>query len=144
MDTSDIPEDLRVYLPLLLESLLELPIERNGVVIPYEQVVAQLNHDTVAASAGIGLTGGSKRLFRCGNYSNTITVALQVEANNYDIGVNWLKEILYKTIFTADRLKVVAQKMYNSIAQAKRSGRDVVAFLMKALNYLEGTLVPVT
>lgn len=55
LDTSSVPPELRSYLPLLLESLLELPVERDGQIIPYEDVVAQLNDDTVSSVTSIGL-----------------------------------------------------------------------------------------
>ncbi|KAJ8921035.1 hypothetical protein NQ315_015831 [Exocentrus adspersus] len=134
LDTSSVPSELRSYLPLLLESLLELPIERDGKIIPYEDVVAQLNDDTVSSSTSIGLLGG-KAMFRCGSYSQTCTVTLQVEASKYEIGLRWLRELLYKTVFTAERLKVVAMKMNNSVSQVKRSGRSVVAYAMKGMSY---------
>ncbi|CAH0557668.1 unnamed protein product [Brassicogethes aeneus] len=141
LDTSSIPSELRAYLPLLLESLLELPVNRDGRIVPYEEVVAQLNHDTVCTEVGVGLGGGGRQTFKCGNYSSTVIVSMQVEAAKYEAGANWMREILYNTVFDAERLKVVAQKMLNSISAAKRSGRSVVAFLMKAMRYTEDSNV---
>lgn len=139
LDTSKVPQDLRVYLPLLLESLLELPIERDGQLIPYEDVVAQLNDDTVTTGTSIGLGGGS--LFSCGSYSQTATLAIQVETSKYEKGMQWLQELLYKTKFTLDRIKVIALKMNNTVAQAKRSGRNVASYAMKNLWYSKGSNV---
>ncbi|XP_023020385.2 uncharacterized protein C05D11.1 isoform X1 [Leptinotarsa decemlineata] len=135
LDTSSIPSELRTYLPLLLESLLELPLERDGQIIPYEAVVAQLNDDTVNSSTSIGLQRSN--FFSCGNYSTTATVILQVEAAKYEIGLRWLKELLYKTIFTAERLKVIAMKLNNTVSQYKRNGRSVVSYAMKGMRYSE-------
>lgn len=134
LDTSGVPSELRNYLPLLLESLLELPVERNGKIIPYEDVVAQLNDDTVSSCTSIGL-GGGRSLFKCGNYSQTCIVNLQVEVSKYEIGLQWMRELLYRTIFTAERLKVVAMKMNNSAAAVKRSGRSVVSYALKGMYY---------
>lgn len=131
LDTSRVPSDLRMYLPLLLESLLELPLERDGKLIPYEEVVAQLDDDTVSSNTSIGLDGGD--LFTCGSYSETVTVSLQAEAAKYETCLNWLKELLYKTKFTAERLKVIALKMNNALAQTKRRGGSVASYAMKNL-----------
>lgn len=117
---------------------MELPIERDGKIIPYEDVVAQLNDETVSSCTSIGL-GGGRCLFQCGNYSQTCTVNLQVEASKYEIGLKWMKELLYKTIFTVERLKVVALKMTNSAAQVKRSGKTVVSYALKGMYYSKGT-----
>lgn len=76
MDTAGVPLELRPYLPLLLESLLELPVKRGAVLVPYEEVVAQLETDTITASTGIGLEAISR--FQCGPYSHTASLMLQV------------------------------------------------------------------
>lgn len=76
MDTAGVPCELRPYLPLLLESLLELPVKRGDVLVPYEEVVAQLEIDTITASTGIGLEALSR--FQCGPYSHTASLMLQV------------------------------------------------------------------
>lgn len=133
LDTSNVPSNLRIYLPLLLESLLELPVDRNGVVVPYEQIVAELNDDTVCSGTSIGL--GSGGLFTCGSYSQTATISLQAEASKYKKGLNWIRELLYQTKFTADRIKVIALKMSNAVAQTKRSGRRIVSYAVKNLWY---------
>ncbi|XP_066250958.1 uncharacterized protein C05D11.1-like [Euwallacea similis] len=133
MDTSNIPSNLRIYLPLLLESLLELPIERKGVIVPYEQVVAQLNDDTVCSNTSLGLGAGG--LFTCGSYSQSVTLSLQLETSKYQKGLNWIEDLLYHTQFTAERLKVIALKMSNAVAQSKRSGRNVASYAMKNLWY---------
>lgn len=39
MDTNVINEEERLYLPLLMHCLLESAVERDGVVIPYDEVV---------------------------------------------------------------------------------------------------------
>lgn len=60
MDTTDILLEERPYLPLLLEALFESPIDRNGQIIPYEQVVAELSDDTISSRGNIGLSCGKR------------------------------------------------------------------------------------
>jgi hypothetical protein len=71
-----VPRELRPYLPLLLESLLELAVKRDSVLVPYEEVVAQLETDTITTSTGIGLEALSR--FQCGPYSHTASLMIQV------------------------------------------------------------------
>lgn len=138
MDTSQLSPDQKLYLPLLLEALFESPIKLNDVVVPYEDVVTQLNNDTVSSSQAIGLSTGSSCRFKCGSYSYIANIMLQVEIAKYEDGVYWLRNLLYNTVFTAERLKIIAQKIVNDVAQAKRSGREVVSYIMKGLCYNDG------
>lgn len=76
MDSASLPADLRPYLSLLIEAFMELPISENGKLVPYEDVVAELERDTVSSSATMGVSGGSR--FFCGSYSTTAYLSIQV------------------------------------------------------------------
>ncbi|KAK4880203.1 hypothetical protein RN001_008349 [Aquatica leii] len=135
MDTSKVSSELRPFLPLLLETLLESPIERDGEIIPYEDVIAQLQDDAVSTGEGLGLCGLDSGRFYSGSFANTATVILQVEPEKFERGIIWLRELLYQTQFKVERLKIIASKMINEVAHAKRSGSSMVLYLMKALRY---------
>lgn len=60
MDTTDLLPEQRLYLPLLLEALFESPINRNGQIIPYEEIVAELSDDTVSSCGNIGVCSGKR------------------------------------------------------------------------------------
>uniref|UniRef100_A0A1B0CSX6 Putative zn2+-dependent endopeptidase insulinase superfamily protein n=1 Tax=Lutzomyia longipalpis TaxID=7200 RepID=A0A1B0CSX6_LUTLO len=122
--------DLRPYLLLFIDLLMESPIRRDGVLIPYEQVVAALESDVICSSIALGLE--SKSRFSCGPFSHTLTMSLQVEPQKYTKGVKWIKELLHNTEFT---IRVCVAKMINDVAQAKRKGNSVVHDLLKALFY---------
>ncbi|XP_046995924.1 uncharacterized protein C05D11.1-like isoform X1 [Schistocerca americana] len=131
MDTSVIDQNLRPYLPLLLDSLLELPIQRGDKLVPYEEVVAELEEDTVGSSTRIGLESGSR--FQCGPYSHTALLTLQLEPEKYERCIVWIRELLYQTKFVSERLRVIASKIANDVAQAKRQGNSVTKDLMRGL-----------
>lgn len=76
MDTTDVSPRLRPYLLLLAECLLESPVLREGELVPYEQVVEELEADTVVAVTRIGLESTSR--FQCGPYCQTASLMLQV------------------------------------------------------------------
>ncbi|XP_017774305.1 PREDICTED: uncharacterized protein C05D11.1-like [Nicrophorus vespilloides] len=136
LDTSMISVDLRPYLPILLEAIFELPIQRETLIC-YEDVVTELNNDTVATCGSLGLGGGLASDFKCGTFSHTANIMLQVETAKYAKGISWLRELLYQTVFDAERLKIIATKMVNNVSQAKRSGRNVVSYATKGLWYIE-------
>ena len=76
MDTSKVPRDLKPYIPLLLESLLVCPINRDGRLIQYEEIVAELECDTIASGTGVGFENNSR--FSCGAFSHAANLMLQV------------------------------------------------------------------
>ncbi|XP_015601715.1 uncharacterized protein C05D11.1 [Cephus cinctus] len=133
LDTCFIPNNLRPYIPLLLESILECPVKRNDQLIPYEQVVEELQGDTVAINIKIGCEDRGR--FSCGSFSHSVTFLLQFEPAKYPKGVQWIKELLYETELTPERLKIIAAKMINDVAQAKRNENKVTGDLMKDLIY---------
>lgn len=138
MDTTEVPLELRLYLPLLLEAFFESPVRRGDKLVPYEDIVAELESDTVATKNHIGL--GTSARFSCGPYSHTVSIMLQVEEAKYKRGVEWLRELLYQSEFTADRIHIIATKMSNDVAQTKRKGNKVAADLLKGLCYVKGKL----
>ena len=76
MDSSEVDGSLRGYLPLLMDCLMESPIDRDGVLVPYQDVVAQLEEDTIEAATKFGLENNSR--FHCGPFSHTVSLMLQV------------------------------------------------------------------
>lgn len=136
LNTETVPEELRPYLPLLLETLFESPMERDGVILSHEEMIAQLQSDTVASGDQIGLSSAGR--FRCGPYFTTVGLSLQVQPPLCQRGLQWLKGLLYQTKLTSSRLKIIATKMINDVVQFKRSGRGMVRYIMKALNYAPG------
>ncbi|KAL7287806.1 hypothetical protein TKK_0018181 [Trichogramma kaykai] len=133
MDTSDITLEKKPYLPVLLESLLESPVLRDGVLIPYETIVSELEMDTIAVSTRLGVEESSR--FSCGSYSQSAILVLQVEVDKYDKGVKWINDLLYNTRLTAERLKIISTKIINDVAQMKRKGKKLVDDLLKSLIY---------
>lgn len=135
LDSSELSTEERYYLPLFCEVLFESPILRDGELIDHEEVIKQLQADTVSFSGSVGV-GGSK--FTCGTYPDIVQIRLKVEEEKYNKGVDWLKDLLYHTQFTVERLKIIAQKMANSIASSKRNGMKVVRTVFQDLVYPKG------
>lgn len=85
MDTSSITKEQRLYLPLLLEAFMESPVKGNGELIPYQEVIATLEADTIETSTSIGIDRFIR--FSCGPYSHSASLMIQVTYkfdNDYD------------------------------------------------------------
>ncbi|KAF3427311.1 hypothetical protein E2986_02562 [Frieseomelitta varia] len=133
MNTADVKKEYKPYIPLLLELLMECPVMRNNQLIPYEEIVAELEADTISNDTSLGVTSSLR--FSCGPYSYTALLMLHLEMEKYEKGVQWIKELLYETKLTPDRLKITATKIVNDVAQFKRQGNKVVNDLMQGLIY---------
>lgn len=109
--------DERLYIPLMQQLLFESPIVRNGKLIDHQHIVRELYADTISANISSGVAG---------TVINMILLNLHVEKKNYDKAVNWMKQILFDTKFTTERIKTISTRMIGDISQTKRDGDSLV------------------
>lgn len=90
ISTESVPIPLRPLLTIYLENMFTTPIERNGKKIEFEQVIKELEKDTV--DYGISLGGG------IGN-PEVLVMRLSVEVEKYASAIQWFKELIWNGIF---------------------------------------------
>ncbi|RIB09464.1 hypothetical protein C2G38_2208883 [Gigaspora rosea] len=79
---------------ILFKSLQNLPLNRpNGEHLTFEQLVNELNKDTVSYEHTWGIRG----------FEGMICFSIKVEASRYATGIQWLRDLLWNTEFTAER-----------------------------------------
>ena len=138
MDTSQVDEGHRMYLALLMNCLLESAMMRPSdsgelQLIPFEQVVAQLAADTIKTTATLGMDCSGADNFFCGAHCQIAVVMLQLQKDKYARGVDWLHDILRRTVFSADRVAVIANKMASDVSRIKRKGNKMALALIRDL-----------
>ncbi|GFS72170.1 uncharacterized protein C05D11.1 [Nephila pilipes] len=133
MDSSHLSQELRMYLPLFVDLLDESSIMRDGVIVPYQDIVKQLAEDTIAITANLGLNYSR---FFCGKYAQVISLELMVEEEKYTKSVDWIREILYQIVFEPARIKSSINKMYADLATLKRKGNSVLKTIIKNLLFV--------
>lgn len=112
----DLPQPLLALLPVYLDSFFTLPVVRNGKEIAYEDIVRQLDAETLSYS------------IECGDpVRECILVRMKVEKSKYALAVAWLRDLLFASRFSIDRLKVSLAKAIQGLPAEKRNGQ-VVAF----------------
>lgn len=117
ISTQGVPTDLLPLLSVYMEAFFGIPVKRNGTVIGFEQIVVELERDTV----GYGIDAAGT----LGN-SESLRVTFQVELDNYQVAIAWIRELLWESIFDIGRLKATTSRLLADVPDAKRSGDDML------------------
>lgn len=125
MNTHAIPEELRPLLAVYTINFFDTPITRNGARVEYEDVVTQLERDTVSFNIGNGSADGNAELLRIG---------FQVEPERYSTAIQWIKTMLLDSIFDVERLVSSVVKLLAAIPEEKRSGNDMAYCVANLVN----------
>ena len=111
--THDVPEQLRPLLMLYVMNFFDTPVILSGSRVEYERVVEQLENDTVGFEIDTGAGVGNGELLR---------IKFQVEPENYEKAIHWIKAMLYDSIFDQTRLMASMAKLISSVPEEKRNG----------------------
>lgn len=114
MCTGSLPVELKPLLSLYLMNFFTTPINRNGQRIEFENVVTELEKDTVDYDINSGPGNGE-----------LLHIAFQVEAEKYETAIQWLRTVMFDAILDEVRLKASLTKMLADIPDEKRSGMEM-------------------
>ena len=90
ISTESIPVERRPLLAVYLENFFNTPVVRDGVRIEFEQVVAELEKDTVDYDIG-----GATWM----DVPESIRINIQNEPEKYQLAVKWLRELMWDSVF---------------------------------------------
>ncbi|KAK2788479.1 hypothetical protein FQN53_003625 [Emmonsiellopsis sp. PD_33] len=124
ISTNTVPLELRPLLSVYTEAYFNLPILRDGQQLPFEQVIVELEKDTV----GYSMDGGVAN-------PEMLTISFQAELDKYGAVIAWIKELTWQSIFDVERLKAITTRLFSDIPDAKRSGSDMVEAVRTILQY---------
>lgn len=114
MCSGTVPVDLKPLLSLYLMNFFTTPVMRDGKRIDFEDVVVELEKDTVDYDISSGPGNGE-----------LIQIAFQVEAEKYETTIRWLRTVVFDGILDEIRLKASITKMLADIPDEKRSGMEM-------------------
>lgn len=117
LNTSVIPLKLKPLLSVHLSNFFSTPVTRAGKRIEMEQAVMELEKDTIAYTIENGRGLGNSELIR---------IKFVVEPEKFEAAVGWLKDMLFNSVFDADRLKPTLSKLLADIPDEKRSGNGMM------------------
>ena len=116
LGTEAIPVSLRPLLTIYMENFFSTPMLRDGKTIGFEQIIMELERDTVGYSIDSGQTIGN---------SEVITITIQVEVEKYQIAIQWLRDLMHSSVFDSDRIISITSRLLADIPDQKRDGEDM-------------------
>ncbi|KAI1358773.1 Metalloenzyme, LuxS/M16 peptidase-like protein [Xylaria arbuscula] len=112
--TNKVPTKFKPLLSLFNDNFFNTPIMRDGQRIDFEQVVMELEKETVSYSLESGTKVGD---------SESLLIRMQVEPAKYATAVEWIRTMMFDSIFDVTRLKAGVSKQLADIPESKRDGR---------------------
>ncbi|KAH7318215.1 Metalloenzyme, LuxS/M16 peptidase-like protein [Stachybotrys elegans] len=116
--TSSVPDDLKPLMPIFSDIFFNTHIMRDGELVNFEQVVMELERDTV----GYGISSA-----RSIGDPDGIMLQIQVEKDKYAAAVKWIRTMMFDTVFDPKRLRAAVSKALADIPEAKRDGRGMAS-----------------
>ncbi|KAI8067714.1 Metalloenzyme, LuxS/M16 peptidase-like protein [Gilbertella persicaria] len=121
LNTGSIPSYLKPYGRMYMDTVFASPM-RN---IDYTEVVQKLDMDVISYDASLGYQG---------SFREYIVITIKVESTKYAAGINWLRHLMWSIQFTQERLIVAVNKTLHDIPQAKRNGKLLTDWTMRAIH----------
>ncbi|KAL8914625.1 MAG: hypothetical protein Q9171_000806 [Xanthocarpia ochracea] len=132
ISTEAVPVELRPLLSVYLENMFTSPIERNGQRIEFEQVIMELEKDTVGYAIGLGSALGNPEV---------LNMRISVEVEKYASAIQWLKEIIWSGIFDVQRIASTTVRLLADIPEAKRSGSNMLSAVEEMIHSSPASVV---
>lgn len=112
---------------VLCEQLFEAPVLRpDGTRLNHEQVVAGVADDLLDHHAALGFQGSS---FVPVTFPELLVVKAKMENAKFARGVEWLADVVLRSVFEPERIRIAAAKIQGDVAAEKREGLTMVASL---------------
>lgn len=126
LGTGSVPLHLKPLLIVYLTNFFNTPIKRDGKRIEFEQVVTELEQDTIEYSAESGRIIGNSEMIR---------IKFVVEPEKFETAVKWLAVMLKDSIFDEERLTTTVIKMLADVPDEKREGNNMAGAVDATIHY---------
>ncbi|KAL2833447.1 Metalloenzyme, LuxS/M16 peptidase-like protein [Aspergillus cavernicola] len=132
ISAESVPVQLRPLLSLYTEAFFNLPVKRDGETIKFEQVVVELERDTVGYTMETARSLGNTEMLR---------ISFSVELEKYRTAIDWLQELSWNSIFDVERLRTITSRLLSDVPDAKRNGDDMLAAVHVMVHYAAESIV---
>ncbi|KAL3959128.1 hypothetical protein ACCO45_007290 [Purpureocillium lilacinum] len=129
--TAEVPVELKPLMPIFSDNFFNTHIMRDGELVNFEQVVMELERDSIGYGIGSARTLADPEGFM---------IQFQVEPDKYAAAVNWLRTMMFDSVFDPQRLKAAVTKALADIPEGKRDGRGMASEVDAAIHLEKSTL----
>ena len=129
--TSELPVELKPLMPIFIDNFFNTHINRDGKQINFEQVVMELEKDTI--SYGLGSSRGL-------GDQDGMAIHFQVEVEKYAAVVQWTRAMMFESVFDPVRIKAAVSKALADIPEGKRDGRGMSAEVDASIHMEHSTM----
>ncbi|KAJ5673820.1 hypothetical protein N7462_009259 [Penicillium macrosclerotiorum] len=126
-----VPIQLLPLLSIYTEAFFNIPVLRDGKTINFEQVVVELEKDTVGYSMESARALGSSEMLR---------VSFQVELEKYETAIAWIQELCWNSVFDVERLRAITTRLLADVPESKRNGDSMLAAVHTMVHYAQGSI----
>ncbi|KPA36772.1 hypothetical protein FLAG1_10439 [Fusarium langsethiae] len=129
--TSQVPYKFKPLIPIFNDNFFNTHITRDGNQVGFKQVVMDLKRDTIQ----YGLRSASYL-----GDPDGIMIGFLVEPKTYAAGVEWIRTMMFDSIFDAQRLKTSVTKALADIPESKRDGESMASEVSAAFHMEKSSL----
>ncbi|KAG5985531.1 hypothetical protein E4U54_005991, partial [Claviceps lovelessii] len=131
LGTSQVPVQLKPLMSIFSDNFFNTHVMRDGKQVDFEQVVMELERDSIGYEIGSSRTWGD---------ADGYLIQFQVEPDKYAAAVNWLRTMMFDSVFDPARLKAAVNKALADIPEAKRDGRGMATEIDAAIHMDKSSL----
>ncbi|KAF0978723.1 hypothetical protein FDP41_002543 [Naegleria fowleri] len=129
MDSSNIPLELKMYIPLFLAVNFSCDLKYDDQYVKKDQVIMSLMRESVSYSYGCGYQDHqeSSRNFHASLFAELLQFRLTFEIDKYHRLAEWTKHFLHDTIYTPEIIETKIQVLLSEIPLSKVSPEAVMS-----------------
>lgn len=116
LSTKNLDKRLLRYMSVM-EEIFNMSLEIDGQVIPYSDVINQLNDDLIEFELDSGFDG---------RFLEFLHVKVKCVTGKYAQAISWIQKIMTCNIIEKERIKVIVEKIINGLPDKKRSAELMV------------------
>lgn len=135
METSKLSPRQKKFLPLLLDTWLVSPLQKNGEIVNIDKIVKRRSKTLQSVDNSLGFQGST---FSPGAYSNAYLIEAQSTLVKFANATEFLSDAINYPYITKEKLNTTAVNILNNIPTIKLSATDVQRTLFDGM-YFDNT-----
>lgn len=111
MSTNNVDKRFLRYFSIL-EEIFNMSIQLPNEYLPYEKLLSLLNEDLIDFQLDNGFDS---------QFLEYVTIKVKCEVSKYQTAIDWLSKVMTMNVIEENRIKVIIEKIINSLPDKKRS-----------------------